>query len=66
MNCGTYIALNETTSEATENRCVLKMHLPDDGSTPEWSSAALIHEVKPAGQVLRDIVAEARAVFEGW
>ncbi len=38
----------------------------ENGVLPAGQSAALIHEVKPAGQVLRDIVAEARAVFERW
>ena len=38
----------------------------ENGVLPAGQSSALIHEVKPAGQVVRDIVAEARAVFERW
>ncbi|MCZ6533698.1 MAG: nitronate monooxygenase [SAR324 cluster bacterium] len=38
----------------------------ENGVLPAGQSSALIHEIKPAGQVVRDIVAEARAVFARW
>jgi enoyl-[acyl-carrier protein] reductase II len=38
----------------------------EHGVCPAGQSAALIHEVKPAGDVVRDVMAEARAILSRW
>lgn len=37
-----------------------------NGVLPAGQGSALIRQVKPAGQIVVDIVEEARAVFQGW
>ncbi len=38
----------------------------ENGVLPAGQGSALIHQVKPAGQVVADVMAEARAILEAW
>ena len=38
----------------------------DHGVVPMGQGSGTIHEVKPAGDVVTDIISEARSVFDGW
>ena len=56
MRAGMYqVALGRLAADGVEN-----------GVLPEGRGSALIHAVKPAGQVVADIVAEARAILGRW
>jgi enoyl-[acyl-carrier protein] reductase II len=38
----------------------------DNGVLPAGQSTAMIHQIKPAGRIVLDVIEEARAVFQRW